>query len=88
MSYLEVPGHALQPGKVWSKSVSNEGHSTREYETGFRLSSLSSSATQTSDLEVTTHVPKQVKVWSKSVGTEGYFTREHERVSHLYLAHQ
>jgi hypothetical protein len=34
-SHVELAAHALQAVEVWSKSVSNEGHFTREIGTVF-----------------------------------------------------
>jgi hypothetical protein len=64
--------------KVWSKSVCDEWHFTREHKTVFLLylASHSRGATETSSLEVPTHALQQMKVWSKSVVKEGHFTCE------------
>jgi hypothetical protein len=85
-----IPPHSLHQVKVWSKSVRNKGHCTREDERVFRLyfAWLSQGVTKKAYLEVSTRALQPVKVWSKSFGNEGHFTREDRRVFRLYFASQ
>jgi hypothetical protein len=87
-SYMALTAQALQSVQVWLKSVSTEGHFTREAETVFRSyhTSHCSGETGTSHVALNAHALQSVQVWLKSVSNEGHFTREAERVSRPYLA--
>jgi hypothetical protein len=83
---MTLTAHAIQALQVWWKSVSNEGHFTREAATAFRayLASDYCGVTETSHMSLTVQALQAVQVWSKSFRNEGHFTREAESFSSQY----
>jgi hypothetical protein len=87
-SHLALTAHALDTVQFWLKSVSNEGHFTREAKTVLRpcVATHCSSVTETSQVALNAHVLNSVQVSLKSVGNWRNSTREAESVLRPYLA--
>jgi hypothetical protein len=84
---VALTARVLQVVQVWLKSVSNEGHFTREAETVRPyFVSHCTGVTETSQMALTAHNLQVEHVLLKSVSNDGHFTREPETALRPSLA--